>query len=186
MIELTLCLIVAFAGIAYFVASGAHWSLNLAAIVPLIYAALAFSKIRKRRQESLSDKELKLWPKRENLLEKKQLEIIANRFSVNLPQEYVELLTEDESDYGLLYSARRLSEENELCRTAPVYSDFWDDSWFAIHADGTGNVYFITTDPYDGRIYDYDHEQTFSCYKPLRTPAFASIEGFLDSLYDPR
>ena len=103
---------------------------------------------------------------------------------MNCRGKYVSLLTEDKSDYGLLYREERLIEENEGCREAPVFSDYWDASWFAIHADGCGNVYFITTDPYDERIYDYDHEQTFPGYEPLKRPAFETMEAFLDYLME--
>ncbi len=170
----------------HFLISGAHWALNLAALVPLTYAAIALSKILRRRQEELAAKEQMAWPIRTKLLTEESLRAIERRFMINLPHEYRMLLTKDKSDYGLLYSEPELIEENERCRTAPVYSDYWDASWFAVHADGSGNVYFITTDPYDGRIYDYDHEQTLPGYEALKSPAFESMEKLFEFLYEPR
>ena len=115
---------------------------------------------------------------------------LEQRYGLKLPDEYVTLVLDPKNQQkyenreslisiGLLFDRKKLEKENDQCRNTPVFCDFWNPKWFAIHADGMGNVYFITTDPYDGKVYDYDHEQTLPGYNPAERAMFESLESFL-------
>ena len=116
---------------------------------------------------------------------------IESALGLKLPEAYVAVVCSEEmrsryesseSRNGLLFDRNLIEGENHMCRETPVACDYWDSTWLAIHADGGGNAYFITTDPYDERIYDFDHEQTFPGYDPTESPAFHSIKEFLAHL----
>ena len=116
---------------------------------------------------------------------------IESALGLRLPEAYVALVCSEEMEskygdtelgHGLLFDRNRIDRENRRYRELPVASDYWDSTWLAIHTDGMSNAYFITTDPYDGRIYDFDHEQTFPGYDPTESPAFPGMKEFLAHL----
>lgn len=116
---------------------------------------------------------------------------LERSLSLKCPKEYVALVCskemrlkyeDTELGHGLLFDKALIEAENLDYRNLPVVCEYWDSSWLAIHRDGGGNVYFITTDPFDEKVYDFDHEQTFSGYQPTESPAFASIKDFLAHL----
>ena len=113
---------------------------------------------------------------------------IESSLGIKIPEAYAVIVCseemrlkyeEGEFESGLLFDRERIEDENIGYREIPVARDYWNPSWFVIHVDGGGNAYFITTDPYDERVYGFDHEQTFPGYDATDSPAFCGLSEFL-------
>jgi hypothetical protein len=77
-------------------------------------------------------------------------------------------------DRGLLADVAELLATNIQCRKEPL-SWYWHSDWLAISDDSTGDFLFVKTDPFDGFVYLYNHEEAFPGYDPSKKPTFASI-----------
>lgn len=114
---------------------------------------------------------------------------LEEALKLTIPQEYIEFVCSDENRqefdmakmaFPLPFDREAIERDNRSWRELPVVCDYWNPSWLSVFPDGMGNTYFITTDPYDGKIYDFDHEQTYPDYNPLARPAFQSLQALLD------
>ncbi|MFT5409389.1 MAG: hypothetical protein ACI9NC_002112 [Verrucomicrobiales bacterium] len=82
---------------------------------------------------------------------------LEEALNLKVPQEYAEFVCSDrnrrefdmpEMGSPLPFDRASLERDNRLWRETPVACDYWRSSWLSIFPDGTGNTYFITTDPY--------------------------------------
>ena len=108
-------------------------------------------------------------------------------FATTIPKQWRGVLTDDSAcekmrDTGLLTRLEDIVRENRLYRENPHTRDYWQASWIAIYADGSGNVYFLDPEDRQSQVFELDHEKTFPGYDPRKRPIFSTIAEFLQHI----
>ncbi|BDS07436.1 hypothetical protein NT6N_24760 [Oceaniferula spumae] len=117
-----------------------------------------------------------------------QLGNLESKLEVSFPSQYRDLVIShpfpksDSSDFELCSNYELLLQENRELRENGFFGREWNKSWFAIGFDGCGNEYFITTDPFDGRIYFADHEDEFHTEDLGKNVHYGSFQEYVDYL----
>lgn len=127
----------------------------------------------------------------EDLLDEVDIIEIERRYRLALPASYREMLKNTSRAHPQGNQAVQVAyltkdefiAENDRVRQTSPYSDLWNDSWFIIGTDGSGNDYFIATRESSDKVFEIDHEQVMDAgYDPLASPRYDSIESFFSHL----
>lgn len=114
-----------------------------------------------------------------------ELTAIASAFEVTLPGEYRDAIAvppfpgSEVHDFELCTDPVVIREENRRVREEGFYQQGWDPSWFVIGIDGSGNDYFIATDPYDGAVYFVDSNSLLGADSLRYNEHFETFAAFL-------
>ena len=115
---------------------------------------------------------------------------IESQLNLSLPQEYRDAILShplpDSSSYNYEFCGHyeTLLAENNLIRDNGFFDHDWNSALFIIGFDGCGNKYFITTSPFDGRIYFADHEEDFDLVALTKNEYYESFSEFNEFLIE--
>ena len=92
---------------------------------------------------------------------KEELDHLETALELTLPEAYRALMLDHPGffrQHELCDHADPLVYDNRTLRAEGFFGTNWPKDYLVIGSDGTGNVYFITTAPFDGKVYFADHE----------------------------
>lgn len=110
---------------------------------------------------------------------------IERALGLSIPAEYALLLLNHpgiSQDFEFFAAANDIIEANLDARE----NGFWGVTWKATHliigVDGCGNSYFITTNPFDRKVYLADHEEAFDPSDISKLTSYPSLDEFVKEL----
>jgi hypothetical protein len=118
-------------------------------------------------------------------MNKDDLADLEEKLSLSLPDAYKQVVLNHPGffrQHELCDFVDPLVYDNRMLRTKGFFGLEWDNRFFAIGSDGTGNVYYITTDLFDGNVYFADHEGGAKPTDLEGAKAFDSLDAFVESL----
>ncbi len=116
-----------------------------------------------------------------------ELAQLEENLGVTLPEEYKRIALENPfsglntSDYQLCDDFTAVLGENRYARDHGFFRQVWPPDWFIIGTDGCGSDYFITTAPFDGRVYFADQKEILHTEDVGKTSCHESFADFIES-----
>lgn len=110
---------------------------------------------------------------------------LETELDLTLPAAYRALMLEHPGffrHYELCDHVDPLLYDNRFLREDGFFGENWPKTFYALGNDGSGNVYFITTEPFDGNVYFADHEGGPGPNELEAAKRHDSLAGFVDSL----
>lgn len=120
-------------------------------------------------------------------ISQKDIADIEVEFGVSLPDGYRQFILNhsfpnSKTIETLFFSKEKLRATNSFVRNKLNIPVIWQNHWFVIGEDGSGNYFFINTSEDDSKIYELDHEQILaSTYNPLQNHRFESLGDVVKS-----
>lgn len=104
---------------------------------------------------------------------------------LTIPSEYALLLLDHpgiSQDFELFASPNDIIETNLEARRNGFWGATWEETHLIIGVDGCGNSYFITTNPFDRKVYLADHEEAFDPSDISKLTSYPSLDEFVNEL----
>lgn len=117
-----------------------------------------------------------------------ELAQLEENLGVTLPEEYKRIALDNPfaglhtADYELCDDFTAILGENRYARDHGFFRQVWPPDWFIIGTDGCGSDYFITTAPFDGKVYFADQKEKLHTEDVSKFRFHESFEDYINSL----